>query len=315
MSDEELAKEAARWTGRSDDGRTWVDAPERVPRSGESTPISVRLPKRQLAILREFARRKSVGYQVLMKRWLEDRIRAEFDRMRAIGGASVAREAEASYSVSPPTEVGGASVAREAEAVYSVSPPTMELRVGATAPFSDGKGAFAHLSVVNRGPFAPRVQCSIRFERLDGSRLFPNEMPARWSCAPEPIRQHVIARENRLDIVFIPDPSLLPVQSVADFATHEEHAIAVAVRHSDGSCWGFTPQSYFHQFRAPEWRLPNESLRVVARLLVSGREVSKQFELDCSAPPERFGLTSSEKVSGVEFPIAEAVPTLPSRLH
>ena len=76
MSDEELAKEAARWTAQSGDGRTWVDAPERVPRTDESVPISVRLPKRMLAILREIARRKNLGYQVLMKRWLDERIRA-----------------------------------------------------------------------------------------------------------------------------------------------------------------------------------------------------------------------------------------------
>ena len=301
MSDEELAREAARWTTQSGDGRTWIEAPERVPRIDESVPISVRLPKRMLTILREIARRQNVGYQVLMKRWLADRIRAEFDRRSKASGASFVREAEAEY-------------------VASATASPMEVNVGTTVPFAgaDGRGAFAHLFVVNKGPFAPRVQCWIHFERLDGSPLFRNEMQARWSCAPEPIRQLVLPRKDAIELVFVPDASLLPVQHVADFASLEGHAIAVAVVHPDGSCWGFTPQSYFHQFRAPEWRLPSERIRVRARVLVNGKQVLKEFELDCSAPMTRFGLTSSEAPSMQAIPIAEAAPTLPadpSALH
>ncbi|MBI2378911.1 MAG: hypothetical protein HYV07_33255 [Deltaproteobacteria bacterium] len=33
-----------------------------------------------LLVLKKFARREGVGYQVLMKRWLDDRIRAEAKR-------------------------------------------------------------------------------------------------------------------------------------------------------------------------------------------------------------------------------------------
>src|SRR5688572_7545392 len=44
-----------------------------------SVAISVRLPGRQLAILKEFAHRRGVGYQTLMKDWLDERIRAEHE--------------------------------------------------------------------------------------------------------------------------------------------------------------------------------------------------------------------------------------------
>ena len=76
LSDEELAKEATRWSqgARPTD---WVDAPDAVPRNAESVSISMRVPGRMLDILREFARREGVGYQVLMKRWLDERIRKE----------------------------------------------------------------------------------------------------------------------------------------------------------------------------------------------------------------------------------------------
>ncbi len=76
LSDEELSKEAARWSqgARPTD---WEDTPDAVPRNSETVSISMRVPKRMLEVLREFARREDVGYQVLMKRWLDERIRKE----------------------------------------------------------------------------------------------------------------------------------------------------------------------------------------------------------------------------------------------
>lgn len=77
LSDEELAAEAARWVRRDVDLSGWEEVPEAIPRQGETVSISMRLPKTMLSILREFARRQGVGYQVLMKRWLDERIREE----------------------------------------------------------------------------------------------------------------------------------------------------------------------------------------------------------------------------------------------
>lgn len=77
LSDEELAKEAARWSTTMPPQTGWADATEAVPRSGESVPVTMRIPKAMLDILREFARREGIGYQVLVKRWLDERIRKE----------------------------------------------------------------------------------------------------------------------------------------------------------------------------------------------------------------------------------------------
>ncbi len=59
---EELAKEAAGYTKEAE---------------SLHTAISIRMPNDLLLIIREFARRKEVGYQTLMKRWLDDRVKKE----------------------------------------------------------------------------------------------------------------------------------------------------------------------------------------------------------------------------------------------
>lgn len=65
---EQLAEEAAKWDKEA----------ERL-----LTPISIRLPDDMLVLIREFARRKGVGYQVLMKQWLDDRVKEEAKKFLA----------------------------------------------------------------------------------------------------------------------------------------------------------------------------------------------------------------------------------------
>lgn len=80
-SPEELEREARDWELRVLTPRDWQDTPEAIPRVGASTTISLRMPTQMLAILKAFARRDGVGYQVLMKRWLDERIREERDKL------------------------------------------------------------------------------------------------------------------------------------------------------------------------------------------------------------------------------------------
>jgi hypothetical protein len=82
---DELARESLDW----DSGRIkvagWTDSPEAVPRAQESVPISIRLPKKMLEVIRQFASRENIGYQVLIKRWLDERIVQEAQaRRRAV---------------------------------------------------------------------------------------------------------------------------------------------------------------------------------------------------------------------------------------
>jgi len=79
-SDAELAEEARSWDSGKVTPKGWVDAPDAIPNAKESVPISLRVPAPMLLILKEYARREGVGYQVLMKRWLDERICSERDR-------------------------------------------------------------------------------------------------------------------------------------------------------------------------------------------------------------------------------------------
>lgn len=80
-SPEELKREARDWELRVLTPCDWQDAPEAIPRVGASTAISLRMPTQMLAILKAFARREGIGYQVLLKRWLDERIREERDKL------------------------------------------------------------------------------------------------------------------------------------------------------------------------------------------------------------------------------------------
>ena len=77
----DLANEAPDWETCGFSPRARQDAPEAIPRVGNSTAISIRIPSQMLTLLKEFARRQGIGYQVLMKRWLDDRIRSERDKL------------------------------------------------------------------------------------------------------------------------------------------------------------------------------------------------------------------------------------------
>ena len=80
-SPEELEREARDWELRVLTPGEWQDTPEAIPRVGASTAISLRMPTQMLAILKAFARREGIGYQVLLKRWLDRRIREERDKL------------------------------------------------------------------------------------------------------------------------------------------------------------------------------------------------------------------------------------------
>ena len=81
-TDPKLTAEVRDWdTGRLNT-EGWVDALDAVPNQARSTAISIRMPNEMLNILKMLAERKSVGYQVLIKRWLDEKIREERDLLR-----------------------------------------------------------------------------------------------------------------------------------------------------------------------------------------------------------------------------------------
>jgi len=73
-SNKTLADEAILWDEGKIDPKTWDDTPEALPRHSETESISLRLPKTMLAIIKEMARREGLGYQTLIKQWLDEKI-------------------------------------------------------------------------------------------------------------------------------------------------------------------------------------------------------------------------------------------------
>jgi hypothetical protein len=76
MTDKELADAAAYWDSQPE-LVGWVNAPEAIPTFKQSTEIVVRFPTKLVRILEEFASRSKVPYLVLIKRWLDERVRHE----------------------------------------------------------------------------------------------------------------------------------------------------------------------------------------------------------------------------------------------
>lgn len=89
---EVLAQEASDWDARRRTPAGFDDAADAVPRAQEATAISIRMPNALLTVLKKFAEREGVGYQVLIKRWLDDRVREERERLRRMRSQSATRQ-------------------------------------------------------------------------------------------------------------------------------------------------------------------------------------------------------------------------------
>jgi hypothetical protein len=79
---EQLAREAAEWDARKRTPAGFKEAPEAIPRGARSVAISIRMPGDLLELLKRFAGREGVGYQALIKGWLDDRLRAELATLK-----------------------------------------------------------------------------------------------------------------------------------------------------------------------------------------------------------------------------------------
>jgi hypothetical protein len=183
------------------------------------------------------------------------------------------------------------------ELIAGLAQPPLRIEPGASAVIrgteglSSPAGAFAHVRVVNAGESLTRVRCWVRFFRLSRPSIsvFTDEMPARWASAPLPFVE-APAFEARQII----DPYKVSLGYMADFAPREEHAACIALKLADGSCFGWTPESYAHGGRHPSWTLPAEPVLVRVHVLAGGRDYFQELRLDASAPVELFRVDANE---------------------
>lgn len=133
----ELERQAKGWQEGTESLCDFEDS-DAEPRRNESVAISIRMPREQLRVLREFAKRQGVGYQVLMKRWLDDRIQLEFAQLKEKA------ERGRVWDFPRPEATGRMELASEdiSEAAISPKKPVIQLEmpelVNRAASFSGG---------------------------------------------------------------------------------------------------------------------------------------------------------------------------------
>lgn len=197
-------------------------------------------------------------------------------------------------------------------------PQRFEIAPGPTAQAPHLAGAFAIATVTNHDAFVPRVRAWVSFKSPSIGTLFDGaEMEARWSSAPEPVTP---VQRGTDSIAYLPDPSKLPVAFVQDFARMESQSFAIAIKLADGT-WGFTPESYFHGFKHPRWRLPAERLEVTVRVRADGIDYRRALMLDTAVATDAFrveatgeGTVAEQQPAATEQPSDGQPPTSHLRL-
>src|SRR3954471_17466724 len=187
-----------------------------------------------------------------------------------------------------------------------------ELQPGETSPVLGNDGnraaAFLHVNAINFGGFAPRVRAWVQFCDSGGRKLFDEEMPIRWSSRPEPLMLVPFpSATSTIEYRWVPNPAFLQDGYVTDFGHGEEQAFAFAIKMPDGTCWGWTQESYWHGWRHPAWRLPAGKIRAVVRLSGAGEECRAEFELDTEEDIGSIVVKTSRGGAGVQGQVTSAV--------
>jgi hypothetical protein len=168
---------------------------------------------------------------------------------------------------------------------------------GATFPIHDGKSlrvrVFAEpLWRITRWMMrSPALQCrgKISFHHLDGQYLYSREMGARWAGTPEPL-QTIGVNPNGEPISMI-DPYKIVTPSRVDIGTEEHESLDVVARYdNDLDCYGWSNESYLHDWRNPAWRVPAGRYLVRVDIRCGGQSWNNAFRLINDVPRDDFRL-------------------------
>ena len=157
---------------------------------------------------------------------------------------------------------------------------------------------FLHLNVTNvprkKIPFVLRqtaFSChgTITFFTSDLKQL-SNPMPIRWDGNPEPLNPEVVYDR----VQYLPDFRLMRLSRYINIPPDELESLAIAIRISgEGDAYGWTSESYLHNWRHPDYKLPSGEF--VARVsITTGDSVFRQdFRFNNPATFEAFDLVAS----------------------
>ena len=103
-----------------------------------------------------------------------------------------------------------------------------------------------------------------------------DQIPGRWSAAPEPLSWQG-GRE-------VPDPTKVPDSYRLDVPTTGPGAEVAVARSRNGEAYAFSAQSYMHpSWRRPGWELPAGRWRLIVRVASSDATASEEFWLEVAA--------------------------------
>lgn len=115
-------------------------------------------------------------------------------------------------------------------------------------------------------------------------------MTARWSEADPPR----VMQTSRPDGTYV--AALESVQYAIDIPTGECGTIALAYRAKDSeSCYGWTNESYLHNFQHPSWKLDKGRHIARIRVVTAGREFVDAFKIINDAPFNDFRIEAIDQ--------------------
>jgi hypothetical protein len=168
----------------------------------------------------------------------------------------------------------------------AIEDPPLDLR----AP--DGKNMRRNLRLTLRNESLPlgarwmqraaATQCrgAITFHHLnDGQDVFGRAMAVRWVRSPEPIANQIISVDGQVQF-YIRDFARAATESRIDVYPGEEELLDVVVRFDgEAECYGWNNDSYFYNWRNPNWKLSRERYLVKVVITSSGRKCLGVFRL------------------------------------
>lgn len=121
----------------------------------------------------------------------------------------------------------------------------------------------------------------ITFHHLDGQAVLDAPMPVRWVRSPEPVASQVFDPANIAQPkFFIVDFSKPAAQSRIDVYPGEQELLDIAVRfEGEPDCYGWNNESYVHNWRNPQWKLPHGRYLVKVAVSSSGEKCVGIFRL------------------------------------
>ncbi len=129
---------------------------------------------------------------------------------------------------------------------------------------------------------AAAIQCrgEITFHHLnDGQNIFGRVTAVRWANSPEPIASQIMSLDDKVQF-YIQDFTRTSTESRIDVYPGEEQPLDVAVRF-DGEvdCYGWNNDSYFYNWRNPNWKLGRDRFLVKVVITSSGQKCTGIFRL------------------------------------